>query len=255
MNFTYSPERLAAIAHSLSGDRLGYYMSKCGGDTEAAIRMYQLNTKLSAAFYTPLQGVEVAVRNEMNGQLSAQFGPAWYDLSKIVLEARHADDVQEAVREATTFDKAGNEIPPTNGQVVASLRFGFWVGILGPKNENEIWRKALYKGFSHRGKGNERKAVHSALDDIRQLRNLVAHHRRILHRYLEYDHDQILTVAGWVCPYVREWIEAHSIFDPADLPVPQETLPNLGLPEVDQIPPATPLPTRDGRPRLGVRGD
>lgn len=65
VNFTYSPERLAAIARTLSVDRLAYYVEECGGDTEAAIRMYQLNTKLSAAFYIPLQGVEIAVRNEI----------------------------------------------------------------------------------------------------------------------------------------------------------------------------------------------
>lgn len=254
VNFTYSPERLTAIAASLSDDRLRYYMAECGGDTEAAIRMYQLNTKLSSAFYTPLQGLEVAVRNEMNGQLCAQFGEDWFTLSKIVLEPRHADDVRTAVREGTTFSRGGEEIQPTNGQVVAALRFGFWVGILGPKNENEIWRKALYKGFQFRGRGNERKILHGELDAIRQLRNLVAHHRRILHRDLVADHNAILKVASWVCPHVRDWIEAHSLFDPSDLPVPQDTLPHMGMPAVDQIPPATPLqPTRDGRARLTVK--
>jgi hypothetical protein len=257
VTFTYSPERLDAIARSLSPDRLAYYMQACGGDIETAIRVYQLNTKLSAAFYTPLQGVEVAVRNEINGQLCARWGESWFDLNDIVLEPRHADDVREAVREATEYTRGGAEILPTNGKVVASLRFGFWVGILGPRNENEIWRKALYRGFPHRGKGNERKVVHGALDAIRQLRNLVAHHRRILHRDLRADHGAILKVAGWVCPHVREWIEAHSLFDPSDLPIPQETLPHLGMPAVDQVPPATPVATedkqtRDGRPRLGL---
>lgn len=140
--------------------------------------------------------------------------------------------------------------------MVAALRFGFWVGILGPKNENEVWRKALYKAFPHRGKGNERKVVHGTLDAIRQLRNLVAHHRRILHRDLEADHNLILTAAGWICPHVRDWIAAHSKFDPSEIPVPQSTLPDLGMPPIDEVPPSTPLaaakPTKNGRARLGI---
>lgn len=241
MNFTYSPERVSALVRTLSPDRLGYYVEECGGDTEAALRMYQLNTRLSANLYAPLQGVEVAVRNDMNAQLCDRFGEAWYDLSQLQLEPRHAQDVQEAIRETTVCDRDGKEIAPSNGQVVAALRFGFWVGILGRRNENEVWRKALYKAFAHRGRGNERQVVHNALDSIRQLRNLVAHHRRILHRDLAADHDAILKVAGWVCPHTKEWVEAHSLFDPADMPVPQTTLPHLGLPEIDVIPPETPL--------------
>jgi Abi-like protein len=256
VNFAYTPDRLIAIERSLSTERLSYYVEKCDGDLETAIRMYQLNTKLASNFYIPLQGIEIAVRNEINGQLRAQFGEDWHDLSTIRLEPRHQDDVRSAVREATEIADDGTEVLPTNGQVVAALRFGFWVGILGPRNENEIWRKALYKGFPHRSRGQQRKVVHGVLNQIRQLRNLVAHHRRILHRDLVSDHDSILEVASWVCPHVHEWIKAHSLFDPADLPVPQRYLPNIGMPEVDPLPPATPqldsLPTLGGRARLSV---
>lgn len=251
VNFEYSPERLAAIERSLSSERLSFYVGECGGDQEAAIRMYQLNTKLASNFYVPLQGIEIAVRNEINGQLCDRFGDNWHDLSAIILEPRHAKDVQQAIRESTEYTKGGAEIAPSNGQIVAALRFGFWVGILGPKNENEVWRKAIYKGFPHRGKGKERKIVHGALDQIRQLRNLVAHHRRILHRDLVADHKQILEVAAWVCPHVHSWIEAHSPFDHSDLPVPQETLPHLGMPKIDQIPPSTQIVDDVGKATLG----
>lgn len=257
MNFAYTPDRLTAIERCLSVERLSFYMDECEGDLETAIRMYQLNTKLASSFYTALQGIEVAVRNEMNDQLKAKFGENWHDLTQIRLLPRHQDDVRQAVAEAAGTTHRGAQISPTNGQVVAALRFGFWVGILGPKNENEVWRKALYKGFAYRGKGNERKVVHGALDQIRQLRNLVAHHRRILHRDLVSDHANILEVASWVCPHVHAWIEVHSDFDPSNLPVPQAALPNLGLQDIDPLPPVTlikdEVPTRDGRARLSLK--
>lgn len=74
MNFTYTPERLAALERSITRERLSYYLNECGDDFERALRMYELNTRISAAFYGPLQGLEILVRNDMNLQLQAAFG-------------------------------------------------------------------------------------------------------------------------------------------------------------------------------------
>lgn len=254
MNFSYSPDRLEALERSISPERLTHYMAEATDDLEAAIRLYQLNTRLSAALYGPLQGLEVTIRNAMNDQLCATFGDTWHDLKAIRLEPQQRSDVQDAVREAEEVDDEGNFVPPTMGAIVAELRFAFWVGILGPRSENELWRKALYRAFPHRPKGIERKRIHGALNSLRRLRNRIAHHARILHRDLVADHDLILEVTGWVCPITRDWIAAHSTFDPNDLPSKAATLPIEGLPEVDAIAPATPAREgRDGRRILGIK--
>ena len=135
MNFTYTPERLAALERSITRERLTYYLVECSNDLELALRMYEQNTKLSAAFYGPLQGLEILVRNDMNLQLQATFGENWHDLSTIRLQQTQIGDVQKTIH---ALDQTG----PTNGAIVAELPFAFWVGLLGPKNENEIWRKA-----------------------------------------------------------------------------------------------------------------
>lgn len=245
MNFTYTPDRLAALERSITRERLSYYLDQCGDDIELALRMYELNTRVSATFYGPLQGLEILVRNDMNLQLQAAFGENWHDLSMIRLQLTQSNDVQKTI--------AGiDHENPTNGAIVAELPFAFWVGLLGPKNENEIWRKALYKAFQSRPRGTERKIVHNALDSIRRLRNRIAHHEKILHRDLRANHETILEIAGWCCIETRDWIASHSNFDPEMLPVKQDELP-LDLPDIPTLPRHPPRETLGGRKRLSLR--
>lgn len=214
-------------------------MDAADGDLEAAIRLYELNGRLSAAFYEPLQGLEVTVRNAIDEQLRASFGEDWTSLEKIQLQQQQINDVYQAINDASGDDK--DEHDYTHGDVIANLRFGFWVGLLNPKNEVEVWRKSLFRAFPHRPKGVERKAIQGALNSIRRLRNRVAHHCRIIHRNLVEDHTTILNVAGWVCPDTRDWIASLSTFDPSIIPVPQNALPFDGEAKLDPIPPTPPL--------------
>ena len=245
MNFQFTPERLAALERSLSRERLTYYLGECAGDLECALRMYELNTRISAAFYVPLQGLEVLVRNDMNMQMQAAFGADWLDLSAVRLQQTQIDDIKKTIAKSDHDE-------PTNGAIVAELPFAFWVGLLGPKNENEIWRKALYKAFAHRPRGTERKIVHNALDSIRRLRNRIAHHEKILHRNLCANHATILMIAGWCCPATRDWIASLSDFDPDMLPVKEAELPLDIAPQQNQ--PAKPeRETLGGRKRLSLK--
>lgn len=245
MNFQFTPERLAALERSLSRERLTYYLGECAGDLECALRLYELNTRISAAFYGPLQGLEVLVRNDMNVQMQVAFGTDWLDLSTVQLQQTQINDIEKTIAK---IDSDG----PTNGTIVAELPFGFWVGLLGPKNENEIWRKALHKAFANRPRGTERKIVHNALDSIRRLRNRIAHHEKILHRDLRANHDTVLEIAGWCCPVTRDWIASLSKFDPDMVPVKEAELPLGGPPELSR----SEKPEREtlgGRKRLSLK--
>jgi hypothetical protein len=254
VTFSYSPDKLDALSRTISPGRLAPYIDAGGGDVETAVRLYELNARLSSAFYTPLQTLEVTVRNAIDDQFRACFGDIWTDLGRIKLQPPQQDDVRKALREVSVDDR-GQDVDYTHDDVVAELNFGFWVGVLGPKNDTEIWRKSLWQAFPNRPRGVERKTVQAALNSVRRLRNRIAHHCRIIHRDLVADHATILEVIGWVCTETHDWTAALSSFDPSDIPVPQQALPIAGMPETDPVPPATNLPerdTRNGRPRLGI---
>lgn len=173
------------------------------------------NTRLCEAFYTPLQGVEVSLRNSMNGEMVTRYGIDWLEQRKAPLLTNQRLKVDDAIQ---TLVDDGKVV--CNGGIVAELNFGFWVSILGPRYENPLWRQTLRNAFPHRPRGHERQQMQGALNAIRRLRNRVMHHERVLHRNLAADHALILEVIGWMCPETQAWVAAHSNFTPALIPQP-----------------------------------
>ena len=206
---------LDALETSLSPERLATYVNAAGGDREQAVRLYTWNTAVSAAFYGPLQGLEVALRNAMHGQLTGVYGPAWFDNPACGLDAGALDRIDQGKR---TLVKNGYPADPPH--VVAELSFGFWVSLLGkggfgrapkPRKSNydmTLWRKALYKSFPH--SRLSRTDTHRPLDYLRTLRNRIAHHEPIFTRHLDADYRSLVNVTGWICPTTAAWIVHHS---------------------------------------------
>lgn len=51
---------------ALSLERFGRYLDWAAGDGMRAIELYTLNTRISESLYTPLQMLEVALRNRIH---------------------------------------------------------------------------------------------------------------------------------------------------------------------------------------------
>lgn len=77
--YAYSADALAELEATLSAERFTTYLCAVGGDKQLAARLYTWNTAVSAAFYGPLQALEVAVRNSMHTNLTVAYGADWYD--------------------------------------------------------------------------------------------------------------------------------------------------------------------------------
>lgn len=213
--FSYTEEILGELEISLSPERMSTYLAATKGDRAQAARLYTWNTAVSAAFYGPLQGLEVTLRNAMHAQLAAQYGLAWYDNRAAGLDRGGLERIARAKARVRGYTYSV-EAP----HVVASLSFGFWVSLLGPGGrigdsgrkasyEMTLWRPVLRNAFPHRNPLT-RKQVHSPLSSLRILRNRIAHHEPIFARNLTRDHQWILEVTGWISPGTRVWIEHHS---------------------------------------------
>jgi hypothetical protein len=223
--FAFDDEILDALFAALSPERMATYIAAAGGERERALRLYTWNTAISAAFYGPLQGLEVALRNALHRELTAAYGPVWYDNPACGFDAGAVNRI-DAAKE--NLRRAGYVIDPPH--VVAELSFGFWVSILGSGGrsamlgsakrnyEMTLWRPCLHKAFQERLRRVE---AHRPLDYLRTLRNRIAHHEPIFTRHLEADYGSLLTVTGWICPKTRDWIEHHSRVE--DLLVDRET--------------------------------
>lgn len=207
---------LDELEASLSPERLGTYLGAVNGDRARAVRLYSWNTAVSAAFYGPLQALEVSLRNAVNREMSPLYGPNWFDTPAAGLDLGARDRVAAAKRE---LSKQGYATDPPH--VIAALSFGFWVSLLGPGGrldrarparanyEMTLWRPGLRKAFAH-APSLTRKQAHRPLDYLRTFRNRIAHHEPIFVRHLSRDYQSLLDVTGWISPSMRTWIEAHS---------------------------------------------
>lgn len=213
--FPFNDAVLDALVASLSPERIATYVAATGGDRERAMRLYTWNTAVSAAFYGPLQGLEVAVRNAMHRELVSTYGLDWYDNAACGFDAGTLRRI-EAAKDDLRRD--GYTVDPPH--LVAALPFGFWVALLGrggragglgavKRNyEMTLWRPCLHRAFPHAKVG--RVQAHHPLDYLRTFRNRIAHHEPIFTRHLAADYRSILTVTGWINLEAQAWIDYHS---------------------------------------------
>jgi hypothetical protein len=180
------------------------YLALTNGDLAQAITLYEKNMRLAEAFYSPLQCLEVTMRNKLYVQLSNVYGAQWFRYGMAPLDI----DSRQSVTEAQDALAGTNYAP---GDVVAKLRFAFWVGLIGKRYDGTLWRKALYRAFLAGG-GRPRKEVHGRFNAIRRFRNRVAHHEPIFNRPVAQFHAEIIEATRWMCPHTAAWSLHHSRF-------------------------------------------
>ncbi len=203
-NFPYTHEQLNAIEASLSRERLTKYIGWAGGELYQAVRLYERNTALSEALYGVIQGLEVELRNSFHESLCSFVGREdWYDF--LHFERWELDSIQKA---KTAAARGSGFARP--GKVIAELTLGFWVGLTASLYEKRLWVPCLYKAFPF--KRVNRRELYAKLDDVRRLRNRIAHHEPILDRSLLHSYGEILQISSWINPIVSEWIDATNCF-------------------------------------------
>ena len=207
MAFQYDTKTQIALEATLPPDRLTAYMAATNNDLEKALKLYTWNSALSSAFYGPLQGLEVALRNSMHRELSRAYGLNWYDNPSTSLTPQTMERI-DSVKE--NLKRSKKPIDPPH--IVAELSFGFWIALLGkgPKDSysQKLWRPILYKAFPHAKLS--RKQAHFPLNYLRFFRNRIAHHEPIFNRALNKDYSNILKTTGWICTETEKWIKHHS---------------------------------------------
>ncbi len=193
------------IHDAISEDRLAKYVSTCNGCTKNALKLYAINMALCEAFYSPLQCVEVCLRNHLHSAMTDVFSKSWMINGGPVLENDSKDKITEAQESRKKIGKP-QEIP----DLIAEVRFSFWVGLMGTKYDNTIWRQAIHKAFKNNAKSKKRREIHGRFNAIRRFRNRVAHHEPILnHKPLD-KYKEIIEAISWLSIHKAAWTEQHS---------------------------------------------
>lgn len=201
------PDSHDDIEQALSLERFGRYLDWAAGDRRRALDLYTLNTRLSEALYTPLQMLEVALRNRIHTVMTSKHHDRWFEETGLLAIEHQRLRVAEAVENLRAEHKE-----PTSGQIVAALTFSFWTSMFGPVYET-LWQQGLHQiARREDGRGLRRKDFSGPLMSIRKLRNRVAHHEPILRWDLPKHHETILRLTGWLSPAAAAWARRNSRF-------------------------------------------
>ena len=196
---------------AISADRFSSYLRARANDPARALALYEWNAALCAAFYLPLQAVEVGLRNACHGELQKTFGTDWPFEARFLGLDLGIHRTVDVAKEETKKSKRPVDTP----HVVASLHFGFWTYLLSKKLTDSVWIPAIHRAFpqySHiNGAAIQRSNAAAIFDSIRDFRNRAFHHEPLFHRNsLQADYDRLLEAASWMSADLRLWIAAQS---------------------------------------------
>lgn len=200
-------EEIAAIYRAISPERIGRYLMASGHNPHRAMQLYIWNARIGEAFHLPIQAVEVALRNSVNTALLAQYGTKWWlnpAYQDLIDHDREAD--LSAVRRRIRNRKQREDI----GQIVAGLSLGFWVGMLQPRYNPELWSRQIKNAFPYLPDEKGRKSLAKAAGSIANLRNRISHHEPLIDRDHNKDYKLVMDMLDWLCPHKSRWIAAYS---------------------------------------------
>ncbi|MGM0422870.1 MAG: Abi family protein [Pseudomonadota bacterium] len=196
------------LENALSYERFARYTAWADNDKQKALYLYGLNTALSEALYTPLQMLEVTMRNRFHSALKEAINEYWFDKPALITNPHQREQLNQARQKLRQMKKE-----TSSGRIIAELTFGFWTAFVGRKYE-DLWQRTLHKAAKQEnGKGLTRKQFSEPLTNIRRLRNRVAHHEPILHWPLQAHYQDIIQLTRWLCPDAADWCEYHSRFN------------------------------------------
>ena len=72
----------ADLEHALSLERFGRYLAWANGDRTRAVELYTLNTRVSESLYTPLQMLEVTLRNRIHAVMQDAHHETWFRMKR-----------------------------------------------------------------------------------------------------------------------------------------------------------------------------
>ena len=208
----------------LSKERLNKYLEITNNNKEKAIELYEANLKYSSKMYILLSCFEVFLRNAINIQM-AKYDIDWilnisFLNSKILNNLRKTKSANKEtiIFYKKFFEKQTNMLNTAifslqednktinNNYLTSRLNFGFWTRLFNKSYEAEIWNKYLYKIFN---KPIKRGLIEFRLNELRRLRNRIAHNECILnlkHTPLEY-YDFIIEFLSMIDLDITNWLK------------------------------------------------
>lgn len=168
---------------ALSKPRIGRFLIAAEQDKEKALRLYLQNIELSKTLFGLLSVFEVTIRNYIDKHYRDKLADSEWLKNQCGQGGMFSHPsfikygFEPRTKILTTIAKLGNKY--THDRLVAELSFGFWNYMFAPI-QFLIGGQSLHKIYENRPKGTNQKLIFNQLDEIRSLRNRIAHHEPLI---------------------------------------------------------------------------
>jgi len=167
------------------------------------------NQRISSALMEDVSHIEIALRNVLSAAMKARYSSpehSWLDdpsgelaiLGGKNMVGRIGLAKNRLLQQKKSF---------TDADLVAELSLGFWVVLMSkrllPINIDLL---GAFSGLDRRSLPKLR----ASLNELKNLRNRVAHQHRVIHRNLESDYRSLITLAQWIHPDLGDFVRNNS---------------------------------------------
>lgn len=197
-----------SIKKALTAARIGTYETATTSlpALNSAVKLYAWNAQISAALMMPLHICEVVVRNAVADALEAVYGPRW-PWSQVFITSLPQPSQGYSARDDLLKTRTAQA---TTGKVIPELKFVFWQTMFTSRFDGRIWQPHLRTFMPHMDSRKTipelRGSIYRELDQLRKLRNRIAHHEPIFTRNLADDFQKIQDLISLRCPVTSTWM-------------------------------------------------
>ncbi|MCL2659733.1 MAG: hypothetical protein FWD64_04355 [Acidobacteriaceae bacterium] len=180
-----------------------------GPNDPKPLALYVWNARVSAAFLVPLHICEVVIRNAASEAIARLYGLRWpwqagfvRSLSNPPVGYNPQKDLLNARSQFTT-----------TGKVIPELKTVFWQKLFTRRHDQRLWnpylRDVLPNLPSARTVAGLRQDIYDDLEQIRTLRNRIAHHEPVFTRNLQDDLQKITGLIEYRAKETANWMMAN----------------------------------------------
>jgi hypothetical protein len=202
-------ETIRAVKCALSAARPATYEAAAavtGDEDPAALALYAWNAQVAAALLAPLHICEVVVRNAVSEALEIVYGKRW-PWSPGFEQSLPAPGIGYSQRKDLQNVRG---FQSTTGKVIPELKFVFWQKMFASRFDKRLWGTHLKVVLPNldpaKSIGQARQDIYDSLEEIRKLRNRIAHHEPIFTRNLAGDLQRIVELIELRCKLTASWM-------------------------------------------------
>ena len=164
--------------------------------------LFILVSEISAALWVHIIAFETTLREFKSEKLQQVYGVIEWWLINDLLSKKDLNDVNYAI---SRLDN--RKLPINNENITSNLSLSFWVELLGRRYHETIWLKIIQYFPAYPGR---REDFYNKAREIRNLRNVIAHHGPILRRDLFRDHAYLHQLTALLDPGLANEVKRKS---------------------------------------------